>query len=316
MIIALTLLFVISGCSRPEEKVVVYTSVDRNYSEAIFESFEAETGIVVEAVYDVEAVKTTGLVQRLFVEKDRPVADVFWNGEVVQTIQLHRQGVLEGYETFGGRIRVIIANESIATKNSFSDAISSFPIASESYAVGIAKPLFGTTATHVAAYYAYLGETEADILFEKVKNSSVVIADGNGAVRDMVVSGQLDYGLTDTDDALGALRKGAQLTLVFPDQIEGPGTLVIPNSVGKIENSSNPDNGAIFINYLQGQIALEQMTASGWLQAMDTDGRQLVPELIPFLTYEDGLRVMEVDWELVADVYSNSSDKMKQLFLD
>ena len=48
-------------------------------------------------VYDVEAAKTTGLVNRLIAEKDRPQADVFWSGEFAQTIKLKEEGVVSAY---------------------------------------------------------------------------------------------------------------------------------------------------------------------------------------------------------------------------
>ncbi len=55
-----------------KRSVVVYTSVDQVYSEPVFRDFENTTGIKVLAVYDVEATKTTGLVNRLIAEKNYP----------------------------------------------------------------------------------------------------------------------------------------------------------------------------------------------------------------------------------------------------
>ena len=72
---------------KPQREVVIYTSVDQVFSEPILDKFQADTGITVKAVYDVEAAKTTGLVNRLISEKNKPLADVWWSGEVAQTIQ-------------------------------------------------------------------------------------------------------------------------------------------------------------------------------------------------------------------------------------
>ena len=82
-----------------EKTVVVYTSVDQVYSEPVFRDFEKETGIHVLPVYDVEATKTTGLVNRLIAEKARPQADVFWSGEFSQTIVLKNESVLAPYQS-------------------------------------------------------------------------------------------------------------------------------------------------------------------------------------------------------------------------
>jgi len=53
------------GCKgkKPEsQEVVIYTSLDKVFSQPILEAFEKETGIKVLDVYDSEATKTTGLV--------------------------------------------------------------------------------------------------------------------------------------------------------------------------------------------------------------------------------------------------------------
>ncbi|MEO6036036.1 MAG: hypothetical protein ABIQ35_12340, partial [Verrucomicrobiota bacterium] len=49
----------------PVKTVVVYTSQDQTYAEPIFQNFTKQTGIKVLPVYDSEAVKTVGLVNRL-----------------------------------------------------------------------------------------------------------------------------------------------------------------------------------------------------------------------------------------------------------
>ena len=56
------------GCSSGGESVTVYTSQDQVYAEPILQRFEQETGVRVRAVYDSEAVKTVGLVNRLIAE--------------------------------------------------------------------------------------------------------------------------------------------------------------------------------------------------------------------------------------------------------
>ena len=38
-----------------------------------------------------------GLVNRLIAEKARPQADVFWNNEIIRTVQLKKMGVLAPY---------------------------------------------------------------------------------------------------------------------------------------------------------------------------------------------------------------------------
>ena len=73
MIFVTALLLV--GCGSGGDVVTVYTSQDQVYAEPILREFEQQTGISVRAVYDSEAVKTVGLVNRLIAEKANPQCD-------------------------------------------------------------------------------------------------------------------------------------------------------------------------------------------------------------------------------------------------
>lgn len=125
-----------TGCSKDQpaaqQEVVVYTSLDKVFSQPILEAFERKAAIKVKAVYDSEATKTTGLVNRLIAEKANPRADVFWNSETGRTIVLKQKGVLDPYRSpsaadipstfkdrdgywsgFGARCRILIYNKNL-----------------------------------------------------------------------------------------------------------------------------------------------------------------------------------------------------------
>ena len=86
-----------SGAPRPSGEVVIYTSVDEIFARPVAEQFEQETGIRVRLVPDTEETKSTGLLNRLIAEKDRPVADVFWSGDPVRAAILKDKGVSAAY---------------------------------------------------------------------------------------------------------------------------------------------------------------------------------------------------------------------------
>jgi iron(III) transport system substrate-binding protein len=264
------------ACERAGERVVVYTSLDDVFSRPILEAFERETGIEVAAVYDVEATKTTGLYQRLLAEKDRPRADVFWNSEVVRTVQLEKAGVLAPYVPaaagaipaalkapsgawtgFAARARVVIYHTGRVPAAEAPRSIRD--LADERFRgeAGIAEPLFGTTATHAGALRARLGAARMEEYFRALAANGVKALGGNSVVRDRVASGELKIGLTDTDDAYVALKKGLPVGIVFPDQeaafpgIEGPlGTFIIPNTVAVIAGAPHPDAARKLADYL------------------------------------------------------------------
>ena len=74
------------GCvSDIPKEVIVYTSHDQIHSAPILNLFQAQTGIKVKAVYDVEAAKTAGIVNRLIAEKTHPRCDVFWNIALIRS---------------------------------------------------------------------------------------------------------------------------------------------------------------------------------------------------------------------------------------
>lgn len=276
-----------AGCSSWQEEgvVVVYTSVDQPFSEPILEAFTAETGIIVQPVYDVEAAKTTGLVNRLIAEADNPQADVFWNGEFAQTILLKEEGVLQEYRSpsaegipeyyadvdgtwtaFAGRARVLIANTDLLAEDEFPDSI--FDMLDMDYPadqIGIAYPLFGTTATHAAALYVHMGDEDARHFFEELAGRDIQVVDGNSVVRDLVAAGELSFGLTDTDDACTAVENGEPVTIIIPDQGDGRmGTLVLPNTVAMIKGAPHPEEARVFIDYLLSMETAEALVESGW----------------------------------------------------
>ncbi len=258
-----------AGCSkRTAHEVVLYTSWDAPHSRPVLDLFEERTGIKVKAVYDTEAAKTAGLVNRLIAEKRSPRADVFWNSEIVRTLVLKENDVLQPYipreseivpETFkdvdgywtgfAGRCRILLYNTERVqnpprTMSELTDPRWKGDLA-------IANPLFGTTATDTSVLFSSWGNERTVDFFNRLKRNEVKIAAGNGMVRDMVSRGEVGLGLTDTDDALGAIAAGHPVKIVFLDQGEsGEGALLIPNTVCLINDAPNPDNGKRLIDFL------------------------------------------------------------------
>src|SRR5688572_26332244 len=139
--VAMTVALVaVVGCRSSEpppdadRAVTVYVSTDRVFSEPILREYEKQSGVAVDAVYDTEETKSTGLANRLLAEKARPQADVFWSNEPVRTLVLKSRDVLapyrspsaegipsvlvdpEGYWTgFSARMRVIVYNTNTVT---------------------------------------------------------------------------------------------------------------------------------------------------------------------------------------------------------
>ena len=317
-----------TGCSNSSHspEVVVYTSVDQHFSEPVLKAFENESGIKVRAVYDVEAAKTTGLVNRLIAEKSNPLADVWWNGEFAQTILLKEKGVLMPYDSkstsdipihfrdpenywagIAGRARVIIINTELVGVEDYpggmKDLLNTKWPANK---VAIPLPLFGTTATHAAALYAVLGPPEVKDFFQQVKDRGVRIEAGNSTVRDLVANGDLMWGFTDTDDAAGAIERGAPVAVIFPGQDEsGIGTLLVPTTVGLISGAPHPGAGKMLIDFLLSGRVGDMLIKAGWchVPVLDTDAK-------PKYINAENVKLMDVD---LTEVYAHIEQVKEEL---
>jgi len=279
---ALAALFLVSlaGCQTPvgskPREVVIYASVDQNYSAPILKAFEEKTGIKVKAVYDVEASKAVGLANRVIAERAKPRADVFWNGEFTQTIRLKKEGLLASYHSpsakgfpdsltdpegfwtgLAPRYRVWISSRSFSPRPISFEDLPEVDLPGSS--ISISLPLFGTGAFQAAALAALHGEEKAAALYKSYQTKGIKVAPGNATVRDWVVSGQATLGLTDSDDACGAVRRGAKVNVFLPTE-----TLLIPGTVGMIKQGPNPIEAQALIDWLLGPETEAALIESGF----------------------------------------------------
>jgi iron(III) transport system substrate-binding protein len=314
----------------PSGTVVLYTSVDQPFAEPILKQFEQASGIEVQAVYDVEAAKTTGLVNRLIAEKDSPRADVFWNSEIIQTILLQEEAVLDAYQSpnaaaipatcrepqgywtgVTARARVLIVNVERVPHpealDSLDDLLDPAWLGEE---VGIAYPLFGTTATHAAALYQVLGAEEARDYFQQLADRGVRVVDGNSVVRDLVVSGQLAFGLTDSDDACVALRRGAPIA-INPVGQGDLGILVIPSTVALVAGAPHPAEGRALIDYLLTHEVEQALLDADFGHIPLHEGLESAE---PCLSTA-GIRIMDVDYVQVYRHFEAVKEDMREVFL-
>jgi len=281
---------VVSGCGSEDKKktshqageVVVFVSLDRVYSEPILKAFETESGIRVKPVYDAEAAKTTGLVNRLIARQNNPECDVYWSNEAVQMQTLADRGLLEqmgpafdgafdripdGYKDpsrhwlgFAGRARVLIYNTGFFNTDNAPKSLSTFLEPNYRGQGAIALPYFGTTFTHASLYLEANGSESLIEFLRAAKANGTAFPPGNGPVRDLVASGEYAFGLTDTDDAWGAISSNKPVAVLIPDAADG--AVIIPNTVGLIKsspNSSNAEKLALYLTSKQTEIQLAQI---------------------------------------------------------
>lgn len=207
--------------TRESDSLVVYCAHDSVYAEQVLRDFEKQTGIPVTVRYDTEASKSLGLINLIVQERHDPRCDVFWNNELLGTIDLKEQGLLEPYRGsgwdrlpakyrdpdgnwvgFGARVRVVVVNSGKAATDA--DSLQNL-VTLETSKAALAKPLFGTTLTHYTVLWSVWGPERLKAWHHELRMRGVREMTGNGPVKDVVASGTCDVGLTDTDDVFVAL---------------------------------------------------------------------------------------------------------------
>jgi iron(III) transport system substrate-binding protein len=301
-----------------DAEVVVYTSVDQVFSEPVFRAFEDSTGVRVRGVYDTEETKSTGVLNRLLAEANNPRADAFWSGDPVRAFVLVRRGLVEPYRSpaaaaipaqfkaadgawtgVAARARVLLVNTRRVPEGVRPTSVRDLADPRWRGQAAIANPLFGTTTMHVAALFAAWGDDSARAFLDRLKANGVRVASSNGEVRRLVAAGEVAVGLTDTDDANEALKAGAPVAVVYPDQ-QGMGTLVMPTVVVLLKGAPHPQAARRLVDYLVSS-AVERRMAD--LAAHMPLGAPLGAEAAraaPAIRSVDQVRAMQVDYAEVA----------------
>lgn len=329
---ALCAICLLSGCwAKSDKELVVYVALDAEFSRPILEQFQKKTGIRVLAKYDVESTKTVGLTNEIMAEANRPRCDVFWNNEVLNTVRLARKGLLQEYISaqrgrfpdsvcpqdgmwtgFAARARILLVNtERLSDPTRWPKRIEDLADPRWQDKVGMAKPLFGTTATHATVLMQRWNEDKFRSFFSAVHQNARIYS-GNKQVAMAVARGAIDWGVTDTDDALAEVDRGMPVTIVYPDQDPGEmGALLIPNTVCVIRAAPHLDRARALIDYLLSAEVESYLSTcpSGQIPL----GRDVRPTTRLELPAE--LHTMEVDFVAAAERWDAAAGILNELFM-
>lgn len=323
------LVLVLGGADlRAQGEVTAYVSLDQEFSSEILDLFEKSTGIKVNRAFDAEQDKTVGMVNRIISEREHPRGDVFWNNEVAQTIRLKNMRLLQAYRSpmaeaipasfkdpegywtgLAARARVFIFNRSLLGTSEAPRHLSDLTDPRWKGRLAMARPLTGTTLTHLAALYSIWGVEKTRRFVDSLFANDVNWQAGNAMVMREVGQGAFVWGLTDTDDANVSITvKGHPTGVVLPDQGDGePGTLLIPNSVAILAGAKNLENARRLVDFILSPEVETRLAAGRSAQI------PLRPGLAPPAAYKD-VKPMEVDWEKVGRMIEEHQGWLKQRF--
>jgi iron(III) transport system substrate-binding protein len=288
-VFCVSLLALVWWRSQSPEALVVYCAHDAIHAEKVLRDFEKQTGIPVSIRFDTEATKSLGLVELLIREKDAPRCDVFWNNELLGTLDLQERGILEPYKGtgfaripaafkdpaghwagFAARLRVYIFNtRSTQVEGRPTDPELPFEgSASLASAVKIpwpsdptispradlsrmamAKPLYGTTLTHYCVLWNAWGGPNVEAWHRDWRRRNLRELNGNAAVKDAVAEGVCDSGWTDTDDFFEAKDAGKPVAMM-PVRLKDNATICIPNTVAIIRGAKHAASARKLVDFL------------------------------------------------------------------
>ena len=318
-----------TSCWAPQAaEVVVYTALDREFSEPILTDFERASQLNVLAKFDAESTKTVGLVTAIMQEKNRPRCDVFWNNEILHTLRLQKMGLLQSFQLpqadkfpsnyrstsgawygFAARARILLVNTELIAPDEHPTSVLDLADDKWKGRVGMAKPLFGTTATHAAVLFVRMGQTSARDYFRQVHQNAAVLS-GNKQVAQAVGRGQLAFGMTDTDDAIVEIERGSPVQIVYPDQGSRQwGTLFIPNTLCIVKGSPNATSARALLEYLLRPEVETRLARGASAQfPLHADVHEL-PRV-----HQDGVRWMDVDFEAAAQAWDAAAEFLRGEF--
>ncbi|HZV35724.1 MAG TPA: extracellular solute-binding protein [Verrucomicrobiae bacterium] len=281
--------------------VVIYTSQDEEYALPIFKQFEKETGIAVKPVFDSEAVKTVGLVNRLLAEKDNPQCDVFWNNEELRTRLLASRNIFRetnGWVLMGYRTRRIAVNTNLLPLANAPHLFTDVTNAQWHGKVALAYPMFGTTATHFLALRQYLGDEKWQAWCRALVENKPMLVDGNSIAVRQVGGGEAYLCFTDSDDAAAEKREGLP---VAPVPL-GPQSLIVHNTAGVLRGAPHPVEAERLFEYLQSAEVQNQLLQKHALESAVPGDPKTTPGL-------------KVDWDALLRDLDKGTEEMKAIFL-
>ncbi|MCM2373303.1 extracellular solute-binding protein [Rhodopirellula sp. ICT_H3.1] len=333
MLSAVALTVTLCGCvPRTEEDVVVYSALDEEFAYPILEAFERsvdyETSVV--SKFDVESTKTVGLVNQILAEKDSPRCDVFWNNEIMHTVRLQKRGLLQRHDWpvptdwprdmissdstwcgFAARARVLLVNTKLLESDEqYPQSVNELLDPKWKDNCAMARPLFGTTATHWAVLRERLGDEIALEQLQTIADNALILS-GNKQVAQAVSAGRVAWGLTDTDDAMIEKELGYPVEIVFPDQLpDQAGTLRIPNTLAVLKNAPHPVAAHRLVNYLIAPQTEDRLAMGPGSQMPISKESKFPPAVLP----DKPIRWMRVDFEKAAENWETWNAQVAKIY--
>lgn len=316
----------------PEQRLVLYCATDREIVQDLIDDFEKQSGIHVDVKYDTEAAKSVGLVQAIRQEKTHPQCDVLWGGGPFFATMLANDGCLAPAPVdliaaqgniphdrlgrwlgFAAAYRVLIVNTDMFGPNDRPHSYLDLVDPRYKGHIGIANPLFGGMAGHVAALCATIGEDKTRAWLEALQKNDCAICAGMADVKNRVALGELWFGITSSIDAHVAAEGGKPVAVIFPDQLPGEiGCLNGYNSVAIVAGAPHPNEAELFLRFLL-TTKTERILADGPGQNVGMLPESVATDVRPAWIPRD-IKTMNVNWAAAVSAHPAATAAVRQIF--
>ena len=315
--------------AKPDSKgeLIVYAAVDRSSALPLIRAYQRARGIRIRPVFDNEAAKTAGLARRVLLERKAPRADVWWSGEALFTERLDQAECFEALPSrmpakgrsdpyhgnswvgFGVRLRVLVyRKDRWPHPETAPRRIADLARPELRGRVILARPLYGTSATHAAWL---LSQPRGREQIKAIAANRPLLVAGNAQVVEAIHRGQALLGLCDSDDALIGQERDPRLRFAIPDQEPGGlGVVATPASAAVILGAPHAVEARRFVAWLASPEA-ETLLAATPSRNLPTHDEAAGPSELPPLK---ALHLAPLNLRVLASQTREHRSALKRLF--
>ncbi len=249
--------------------LVIYSGRSEALITPIIEAFKVKyPGITVE----LKSGKNNELAAAILEESANPQADIFISTDMLTHINLSKEGVLRAAPIAGtegiapelkaadgtwtsitARARVIMYNTTLVSADEAPKSIFDLTDPKWKGKIAATNTTSGAMQAHVAALKNEIGDEQTQAWLDGLVANEVTFFGGHTDIRKAVGAGEFAIGLVNHYYYELQKREAAdnQVGVVYPDQGEGQfGVMMNTTAIGQIEGSKNPENAALFAEFL------------------------------------------------------------------
>lgn len=302
------------------KKLVIYTSHKKDVYEPIIREFEERTGIWVQ----LETGGTTELLERIKKEDGSHACDIMFGGGV-ESYEVYRD-VFEPYRSSQSEMLndhylsekgswtvftelpiVLIYNNKLVEKEQAPRGWEDLFEEQWRGRIGFADPRkSGSSCTMLATMIQVLDMGEKETLETFANALAGRMSESSGAVLDEVASGSLLAGITLEETAKKYIEKGADLSIVYPEE----GTSAVPDGCAIVKGAPHRDNAVLFLEFIVSQDVQRLAVEKLYRRTVRTDIPQETSE------QEEVIADFDLEWavlhqEEILDQWSELMDEKK-----